>query len=96
MKVLTKLVSIENEEFVLIQDTTKDGKEYFGTIPYSELDEKGCMKRALNGFEMCISFNNISEALDRRYDAIKTRGMNLEQMQAYYVMKVWKQLAEAK
>lgn len=53
------------------------------------------MKRALNGFEMCISFNNISEALDRRYDEIKTRGMNLEQMQAYYLAKMWKGLAEA-
>lgn len=40
MKVLTKLVSIENEEFVLIQDTKDDGQVYFGTIHILNLMKK--------------------------------------------------------
>lgn len=66
MKVLTKYVSIEGEEFVLIQDKTNEGRVYFGTIPYTELDESGRMKRALNGKEISISFNNAAEALENR------------------------------
>ena len=90
MEVLTKYVNIENEEFVLISDKREDGVEYYGTIPYSELDEKGRMKRTLNGFEMCISFKSIAEALDRRYDEIKTRGMSVEETMNYYVRKIKK------
>lgn len=65
MKVLTKVVDIDNQEFVLIADT-HDGRKYYGTIPYSELDESGRMKRALNGAQMCISFNSPAEAIDNR------------------------------
>ena len=39
MKVLTKKVTIENKDYVLIQDE-QDGKVYYGTIPYSELDKR--------------------------------------------------------
>lgn len=70
MKVITKSVVIRNREFVLIEDT-QNGHHFFGTIPYEELDENGRMKRALNGFQMCIGYNNIAEALKRREDAIK-------------------------
>ena len=87
MKVLTQLVKIENENFVLFKDTTKDGTEYFGTVPYTEIDKKGCLKRRLNGFDMCISFNSAEEALDRRYDEIKTRGLSEEEITKYYIAK---------
>lgn len=51
MEVVTKCVVIENEKFVLIKDKSekltefyKNG-EYYGTIPYAELDEHGKLKR---------------------------------------------------
>lgn len=65
MKVLTKNVLIEGEEFVLITDE-HEGRNYYGTIPYSELNNEGKMKRPLNGFEMCISFKGIPQAIERR------------------------------
>lgn len=65
MKVLTKLVEMDNRKFVLIEDD-QNGIHFYGTIPYTELNEKGGMKRALNGFEMCISVNSIGEALENR------------------------------
>ena len=75
MKVITKHVEIENEAFVLIKDEKTDCNgehyEFYGTIPYAELDEKGYMKRALNGFDMCIA-DTANEALARRKDDIKT------------------------
>lgn len=79
MKVLTKSVLIEGEEFVLIKDNSEHG-EYVGTIPYTELDE-GRMKRALNGFEICIKFlrdykdlgEAINAAIKRRKDNILTK-----------------------
>lgn len=65
MKVLTKKVTIENEDFVLFQDE-HEGKIYYGTIPYSELDEQGRMKRRLDGLEMCINFESIERAITDR------------------------------
>lgn len=55
MKVIVKKVVVENEYFVLIKDNSANG-EYYGTIPYSELDENGKMKRELNGNDMAIVF----------------------------------------
>ena len=66
MRVLTRHVVIENEEFVLIKDKTNDGKDYYGTIPYTELDNEGKMKRGLNGFEMRVSFDGVADAIRNR------------------------------
>jgi len=89
MKVITKCVNIENQEFVLVKFKSNiDGTEWYGTIPYTELDEKGCMKRELNGFEMCIA-ENPAKALDRRIDMIKTHGMTIEQMITYFQGKCY-------
>lgn len=65
MKVVTRSVIIENEEFALIKDTDENYGEYYGTIPYTELNAEGKMKRALNGFEICVE-HTIGEALERR------------------------------
>ena len=86
MKVITKCVNIENEEFVLVKFTDVNNREWFGTIPYTELNEKGQMKRPLNGFEMCIA-ETIAQALDRRIDMVKTHGYTLEQMIKYFTNK---------
>lgn len=76
MEVLTKCVDFENEKFVLFKDKKaglpeyyKDG-EYYGTIPYTELDENGKLKRRLNGFEIGIE-NSAGEAL--RYRMLRIR-----------------------
>lgn len=71
MKVLTKCVNLMGEEFVLISDKSEEGETYFATIPYSELDSEGRLKRRLNGFEMCLSFNTVAEALENRTNQIK-------------------------
>ena len=88
LKVLTKNVSIHDEHFVLVKITRIDnGMEFIGTIPYSELDEKGCMKRELNGFEMCLA-DSIPHALTLREDEIETRGMTPEEMAAHFIAKL--------
>ena len=70
MKVITKYVNIENEEFYLIKDS-HEGKTYYGTINYKDVDENGKLKRQLNGFQMCIA-DTVEEALARRERDIKT------------------------
>lgn len=66
MKVLTNCVNIENEEFYLIKDKAVSGGVYFGTIPYSEVDGDGKLKRMLNGFDMAISFESPADAIVQR------------------------------
>ena len=88
LKVLTKLVDISGERFVLVELTRTDiNKKFFGTISYNELDSKGCMKRELNGFEMCIA-DTIGQALDFRANEIAVRGMNEAQMIEYFKNKI--------
>lgn len=70
MTVITQNVNIENEDFVLIKDT-QGGKTFYGTIPYTEL-ENGRLKRALNGFQMSIA-ETIGEAIIRRTKDIKVQ-----------------------
>ena len=88
LQVMTKLVRIKEEKFVLVKITRNDdGHIFYGTIPYTELNEKGCMKRKLNGFEMCLC-DSIPQALIQREDEINTRGMNMNQIAAYFINKV--------
>ena len=80
MKLITRYVEIENQEFCLIKDTQTDcnGERYtyYGTIPYTEVDEHGCLKRQLNGFDMCIA-DTAQQALARREQDIKvTKAIN--------------------
>ncbi len=72
MTVITKKVVIENEEFVLIKDNSANGV-YYGTIPYSELDENGKLKRQLNGYDMAIVFETAAHVESAMYKAIKER-----------------------
>ena len=67
MKVVVNCYEICGKKFVVIKDhSDKPGYEtYYGTIPYSEITEDGKMKRALNGFEICIE-TTLGAALDRR------------------------------
>ena len=87
MEVLTKCVVIENEKFVLIRDKKeglpecyKNG-EYYGTIPYTELDENGKLKRQLNGFEIGIE-NSAEAALRYRWTQIQLKKFEKEHPEA--------------
>lgn len=87
MEVITKCVVIENEKFVLIRDKKeglpecyKNG-EYYGTIPYAELDEHGKLKRQLNGFEIGIEAS-AGEALRYRMLRIRLKKFDEENLGA--------------
>lgn len=87
MEVITKCVVIENEKFVLIRDKKeglpecyKNG-EYYGTIPYAELDEHGKLKRQLNGFEIGIEAS-AGEALRYRWTQIQLKKFEKEHPEA--------------
>lgn len=84
MKVLVKRVTIENQDFVLIEDTDTQYGRFYGTIPYTELDEEGRMKRPLNGFEMCVSKKSRGDCVCRRAESIVSkRLMKLYKEQGY-------------
>ena len=88
LKVLTRLVNIHDEKFVLVQLTRIDnGMKFIGTIPYTEIDEHGRMKRELNGFEMQLA-DDIPHALEHRRWEIETRGMSMEQLAQYFIKEV--------
>lgn len=72
MRVVVKRVVIENEEFVLIKGNSENGV-YYGTIPYSELDKNGNLKRQLNGYDMAIVFETVAHVESAMYKAIKER-----------------------
>lgn len=87
MKILTKCVDFENEKFVLFKDKKaglpeyyKNG-EYYGTIPYTELDESGKLKRQLNGFEIGIE-NSAEAALRYRWTQIQLKKFEKEHPEA--------------
>ena len=90
LKVLTERVSINEENYVLVELQRTDienAEKMYGTISYKELDEKGCMKRELNGLEMCCSYD-IPHAIMMREDEIATRNMSIEEMANYFRRKV--------
>lgn len=71
MKVLTQHVVILDREFVLVSDYAPDlDATYYGTISYDDIDADGKLARVLNGFDMCISFESISQALKNREQRI--------------------------
>ena len=86
-KVKTRCVDIEGRSFVLMEYTLDDNSVMYGTIPYTELDEQGRVKRRLNGLEVCLA-HSIPSALDLRADDIKCEGMTTEQVIEYFKKKI--------
>lgn len=86
-KVKTKCVDIEGRSFVLVEYTLDDNSIMYGTIPYTEIDEQGRVKRKLNGLEVCLA-HTIPSALDIRADIIKCEGMTPEQVIEYFKRKL--------
>ena len=95
MEVVTKCVVIENEKFVMIKDKKADlpenykNGEYYGTIPYAELDEHGKLKRQLNGFEIGIE-SSAGEALRYRMLQIRLKKFDEENPGASEEMRIKK------
>lgn len=103
MKTITRLVNIQNKNFVLIQMEEKDIKPLtennkfiigmYGTISYDLIDKNGKLTRKVNCLEMCIA-DTISKAIELRNDQINTEQFNelpmdqyLEKIGEYYKNK---------
>lgn len=86
-KVKTKYVSIEDRAFVLVEYTLDDDSVMYGTIPYTNIDDKGRMIKRMNGLEVCLA-SSIPSALEMRADLIKCEGMTKEQIFAYFKKKI--------
>lgn len=86
-KVKTKYVSIEGREFVLMEYTLDDDSVMYGTIPYTNIDDKGNMIKGMNGLEVCLA-HSIPSALEVRTDLIKCEGMTPEQVIEYFKKKI--------
>nr|DAU98663.1 MAG TPA: hypothetical protein [Caudoviricetes sp.] len=72
MKTIIKKLTLVGERFALVQET-KWGKDHqYGTIPYSEIDERGNLRRELNGFEMCVAATS-QKAIESRRDSLIVR-----------------------
>jgi hypothetical protein len=70
MKTVVKKVVIEGMDFALVREPEWGTDHQYGTVPYSEVDENGRLKRALlNGFEMCVAATP-EEAIERREDVL--------------------------
>ena len=86
-EIITQCVDIEGRKFALIKCVDIDNCVRYGTIPYTEFDERGALKRRLNGFDMCLAYS-IPSALEMRADLIKCEGMTEEQVIAYFKKKI--------
>lgn len=77
MKTVVKKVTIEGMDFALVQEPEWGADHQYGTVPYSEVDENGRLKRELNGFEMCVAATP-EEAIEQREDVLLARKWKAE------------------
>lgn len=69
MKTVVKKVVIEGMDFALVREPEWGADHQYGTVPYSEVDEDGRLKRVLNRFEMYVAATP-EEAIERREDVL--------------------------
>lgn len=77
MKTIVKKVTIEGMDFALVREPEWGADHQYGTVPYSEVDEDGRLKRVLNGFEMCVAAT-IEKAIELREDVLLARKWKAE------------------
>ena len=77
MKAVVKKVTIEGMDFVLVREPEWGADHQYGTVPYSEVDEDGRLKRVLNGFEMCCAAT-VEKAIESREDVLLARKWKAE------------------
>ena len=84
-EIVSRCVSIRSNNFVLVK-IDKDNDIRYGTIPYAELNDKGELKRGLNGLDMCLS-SSITGAIESRTCLLDCEGMTQKQIEAYFRKK---------
>lgn len=77
METVTKKVVIEGMDFALVREPAWGEDHQYGTVPYSEVDESGRLKRVLNGFEMCCAASP-EKAIEQREDVLLARKWKAE------------------
>ena len=77
MKTVIKKLILVGECFALVQNPSWGKGHQYGTIPYSEIDEHGNLRRVLNGFEMCCAAT-IEKAIEHREDVLLARRWKAE------------------
>lgn len=77
MKTIIEKLTLEGERFVLIREPKWGEDHQYGTIPYSEIDEEGRLKRVLNGFGMCCAAT-VEKAIESREDILLARKWKAE------------------
>ena len=77
MKTVIKKVIIEGMDFALVHEPEWGADHQYGTVPYSEVDEEGRLKRVLNGFEMCVAATP-EKAIESREDVLLARKWKAE------------------
>lgn len=77
METINKKVVIEGTDFALVREPAWGEDHQYGTIPYSEVDENGRIKRVLNGFEMCCAATP-EKAIEQREDVLLARKWKAE------------------
>ena len=77
MKTIIKKLTLMGESFALVREPEWGADHQYGTVPYSEVDENGRLKRVLNGFEMCVAATP-EEGIERREDVLLARKWKAE------------------
>lgn len=77
MKTVIKKVTIMDMDFALVREPEWGENHQYGTVPYSEVDENGRLKRVLNGFEMCCAASP-EKAIEQREDVLLARKWKAE------------------
>ena len=87
METINKKVTIEGMDFAIVKEPAWGETHQYGTIPYSEVDENGRIKRALNGFEMCCAASP-EKAIEQREDVLLARKWKAEHPDATEIQEM--------
>ena len=74
-------------DFALVREPAWGEDHQYGTVPYSEVDENGCLKRVLNGFEMCCAASP-EKAIEQREDVLLARKWKAEHPDATEIQEM--------
>lgn len=87
METINKKVTIEGMDFAIVKEPAWGETHQYGTIPYSEVDENGRIKRALNGFEMCCAASP-EKAIEQHEDVLLARKWKAEHPDATEIQEM--------
>ena len=87
METINKKVTIEGMNFAIVKEPAWGEDHQYGTVPYSEVDENGRIKRVLNGFEMCCAASP-EKAIEQREDVLLARKWKAEHPDATEIQEM--------